>query len=108
MPEYALAVTRAFFYSLNVVTVSYKRGNSAPNERERVIPRLETLSVVSVIVIQHAEGLRFQVKPSVIGRRAAARSPAFGPVRFAEKTSRNTVPADLLREKNTVSAEKTS
>ena len=31
-----------------------------------------------------------------------------GPVRFAEKTSRNTVPADLLGEKNTVPAEKTS
>ena len=30
----------------------------------------------------------------------------YGPVRFAEKTSRNIVPADLLREKNTVSAEK--
>jgi len=31
-----------------------------------------------------------------------------GPVRFAEKTSRNIVPADLLWEKNTVPAEKTS
>ena len=30
----------------------------------------------------------------------------FGPVRFAEKTSRNTIPADLLREKNTISIEK--
>ena len=29
-----------------------------------------------------------------------------GPVRFAEKISRNTVPTDLLWEKNTVSAEK--
>ena len=29
-----------------------------------------------------------------------------GPVRFAEKTSRNTVPADLSWEKNTVLAEK--
>ena len=29
-----------------------------------------------------------------------------GPVRFAEKTSRNTVPTDLLWEKNTVPAEK--
>ena len=29
-----------------------------------------------------------------------------GPVRFAEKTSQNTVPADLLWEKNNVSAEK--
>ena len=29
---------------------------------------------------------------------------AIGPVRFAEKTSRNTVPVNLLREKNTVSA----
>ena len=32
----------------------------------------------------------------------------YGPVRFAEKTSRNTVPVDLLWEKNTVPAEKTS
>ena len=31
-----------------------------------------------------------------------------GLVCFAEKTSRNTVPADLLREKNTVSSKKTS
>jgi len=31
-----------------------------------------------------------------------------GPVRFAEKTSRNTVPADLSGEKNTVSTEKKS
>ena len=30
------------------------------------------------------------------------------PVRFAEKTSQNIVPADLLREENTVLAEKTS
>ena len=29
-----------------------------------------------------------------------------GPVRFAEKTNRNTVPADLLGEKNTVPAQK--
>ena len=32
----------------------------------------------------------------------------YGHVRFVEKTSRNTVPVDLLWEKNTVSAEKTS
>ena len=31
---------------------------------------------------------------------------SFGPVRFAEKTSRNTVPTDLLWEKKTVLAEK--
>jgi len=31
-----------------------------------------------------------------------------GPVRFAEKTSRNTVPANLVWEKNTVPTEKTS
>jgi len=31
-----------------------------------------------------------------------------GPVRFAEKTNRNTVPVDLLWEKNTVPTEKTS
>jgi len=31
-----------------------------------------------------------------------------GPVRFAEKTSRNTVSADLLWEKNIIPAEKTS
>lgn len=49
MPEYVLAVTEAFLYSLNVVTIHCKRGNSAPNEKERVIPRLKTLSVVSVI-----------------------------------------------------------
>ena len=30
----------------------------------------------------------------------------YGPVSFAEKTSRNTVPADLLGEKNIVPAEK--
>jgi len=29
-----------------------------------------------------------------------------GPVRFAEKTNRNTVPADLLGEENTVSTKK--
>ena len=29
-----------------------------------------------------------------------------GPVRFAEKNNPNTVPTDLLREKNTVSVEK--
>ena len=33
---------------------------------------------------------------------------SFGPVHFAEKTSRNTVLADLLWEKNTVPTEKTS
>ena len=32
----------------------------------------------------------------------------FGPVRIVEKTSRNTVLADLLREKNTVPTKKTS
>ena len=32
--------------------------------------------------------------------------PNFGPVHFAEKTSRNTVPDDLLWEKNTVPAKK--
>ena len=32
--------------------------------------------------------------------------PCIGPVRFAEKTSRNTVPVDLLWEKYTVSTEK--
>jgi len=32
----------------------------------------------------------------------------YGPVRFAEKTSQNTVLVDLLREKNIVSAKKTS
>jgi len=31
-----------------------------------------------------------------------------GPDRFAEKTNRSTVPADLLWEKNTVPAEKTN
>ena len=34
--------------------------------------------------------------------------PHIGPVRFVEKTSQNTVPVDLLWEKNTVSAEKIS
>jgi len=32
----------------------------------------------------------------------------YGLVRFAEKTRQNIIPADLLREKNTILAEKTS
>jgi hypothetical protein len=34
MAEYTLAVTEAFLYSQNVVSVPYKRGSSAPNIRE--------------------------------------------------------------------------
>ena len=32
--------------------------------------------------------------------------PLHGPVRFAEKTSRNNISADLLKEKNSISTEK--
>ena len=50
----------------------------------------------------------FDHHPMKINSRLLFSLCYFGPVRFAEKTSRNTVPADLLWEKNTVPAEKTS
>ena len=50
--------------------------------------------------MEHAEQL--------FASRNVKEQQSIGPVRFAEKTSRNTVPADLLWEKNIVPAEKTS
>jgi hypothetical protein len=70
MQDYALAITRAYLYSQNIVTVPYKR-RAWPPRKERELLLLKTIETTSVFTYFHVKGLRPEVKPSPSKRRAA-------------------------------------